>query len=96
MAVKLREIIRDRLGWCPGAGTFRSGSSALPGTGFSFRNTSRISGTSGVIGDGGASPAREYEHTQTGMLQIVAVLAVILIKVSQPSSSGRTSSRSLF
>ena len=96
MAVKLREIIRDRLGWCPDAGTFRSGNCAVPSTGFSFRNTSRISGTTGVTRDGGASTARAYEHTQTGMLQIVAVLAVILIKVSQPSSSGRTSSRSLF
>jgi len=82
MAAKLAEIIRDRLGWCPGADTFRAGSSSIPGTGFSFRNTSLISGTAGVPGEGGASPARAYEHTQTGMLQIVAVLAVMVIIVT--------------
>lgn len=81
MAVKLGEMIRDRLGWCPGAGTFRPGSSEMPGTGCSFRNTRMISGTAGVPGDGGTSPARMYEHTQTGMLQIVAVLAVMVIIV---------------
>jgi hypothetical protein len=81
MALKLGEIIRERLGWCPGAGTIRSGSSAMPGTCFSFRNTSRIPGTAGGTGDGGASPVRAYEHTQAGILQIIAVLAVIVIIV---------------
>lgn len=82
MAIKPGEMIRDRLGWCPGADTFQAGSSAMPGIGFSFRNTSVISGTAGVPGDGGVSPARTYEHTQNGMLQIVAVLAVMVIIVT--------------
>lgn len=81
MAVKVGEIIRDWLGWCPGTGTFRAGSSVVPGPGLLSRNSGRISGTTKETGAGSGSPSRAYEHTQTGMLQIVAVIAVMGIIV---------------
>lgn len=79
MAVKLVEMIRERLGGCPNTGTVRFGSPAVPDTDLLVRTAGSLPGRTGSSGDPGAPSRRTYEHTQTGMLQMIAVLAIIII-----------------
>jgi len=79
MAVKLGELIRDRLGWCPNTGMARFSRPAAPDPDFTVRAAGSLPGRTGSSGDPGAPSRRMYEHTQTGMLQIIAVLVIIVI-----------------
>ena len=79
MAVKPGELIRDRLGWCPNAGMVRFGRPSAPDPDFPVRTSGSLPDRTGSSGVTGAPSQRMYEHTQTGMLQIIAVLAIIVI-----------------
>ena len=79
MAVKLGELIRDRLGWCPNAGMVRFGRPAAPDPDLPVRTAGSLPDRTGISGVPGAPSQRTYEHTQTGMFQIIAVLAIIVI-----------------
>jgi len=81
LRVRVSEVIRGWLGWCPNGHAMRATQTKDPGTVFLAGNP-RVPATGDTGGTGGSRDG-QYEHTQRGSVILAAVgTAVILIILS--------------
>lgn len=85
----ISDAIRKYAGWCPGLRAVQGRKKAAPCIGTATDNPAKTTGTSlGGTAVPGAPMRRLYEHTQVGMLQIVAILGVMVIIITTTLLAG--------